>query len=130
MLKIWGGLGRPNWQEEGDRRKSIQKQRDEAIRQLVPLEKQAELDKITEGYTRQMAEMAEQRHQAFAAAVEKTKAILTPEQRKKYDEVLARKSEGRRAGGHEWGRGSATAPASDDPAVSKPNPGTNPPAAP
>jgi len=99
MIKIWSGVGRGNWQEEGDRRRALQKQRDEAVRALVPEEKQAELTQIYEAYSKQTAELSEQRRKSFDAAVEKTKAILTPEQRSKYEEILARRAEGRRGPG-------------------------------
>ena len=95
MIKIWGSSDRSGMQEESERRHEFQRQRDESIRALVPAEKRAELDKVQEAYAQQMADLGEQRRRRFDASVEKTKAILTPEQRKKYDQILARGQEGR-----------------------------------
>ena len=99
MIKIWGSLGRPNGQDEGDRRRAMSKQRDEAIRALIPIEKQKDFDAILENHNKQIAEIYDQRRKAFETAVEKTKAILTPEQRTKYEEILAKRMDGRHGPG-------------------------------
>ncbi|MCX5662303.1 MAG: periplasmic heavy metal sensor [Planctomycetota bacterium] len=119
MLKIWGSVGRSGWQEESEKRQALQKQRDEAIRKLVPASALAELDKVNDAFAKGYADLGEQRRQRFDAAVAKTKAILTPEQRAKYEAILARRPEGRgdrtRFGpGPGWDRsggGSSTRPA-------------------
>ena len=115
MIKIWSGVGRGNWQEEGEKRRALQKQRDEAIRALVPEEQQAELTQIYDNYSKQTAELSEQRRKAFDAAVERTKSILTPEQRSKYEAVLARRAEGRRGEGSRQFGGSTTRPSDSTP---------------
>lgn len=108
MMKIWGGMmDRGQWQKDAEQRRNYQKQRDDAIRQLIPAEKRAEVDKINEAYSAQMTEMGEQRKKTFESAVEKTKAILSPEQREKYEEFLKKRSEGRRGPG---GGSPSTAP--------------------
>ena len=83
----------------------------------MPADRQAALDAAQETYKRQVAELADQHHQAFTAAVEKTKAILTPDQRKKYEQILAHRAEHR--------RGSTTRDAgttAERPANATPNP--------
>lgn len=137
MLKIWGNVGRSGWQEENEKRQALQKQRDEAIRNLVPKAAQAEFDKANETYAKRSAELGELRRQRFDAAVAKTKAILTDEQRAKYETILARRAEGRGEGrrfgpgpGPGWDRSgggpttrpatataAATAPAATEPAA-------------
>ena len=113
MAKIWGEVGRDNGHDDADRRKDLQHKRDEAIRQLVAPEHQAELDKVFADYSQQMAELSNQRRRAFDRAVEKTKTILTDEQRKKYEQILSHRAENHRAGGwgHSGGSGTTTAPA-------------------
>lgn len=111
MMKIWGGMmDRNQWQKDGEQRRQYQKQRDDAIRQLIPADKRAEVDKINETFAVQMTEMGEQRKKAFDAAVEKTKAILSPEQREKYEEFLKKRSEWRRGPGGGPGGPPSTAP--------------------
>lgn len=104
MVKIWGGMmDRSQWQKDAELRRNYQKRRDDAIRQLIPAEKRGEVDKINEAYAAEIAEIGEQRKKAFEAAVEKTKAILSPEQREKYDEFLKKRSEWRRGPGNQGG---------------------------
>jgi DNA primase len=102
MAEIWSALSRPGPTstspasqpstgpaDDFDRRRALAKSRDEAIRRLVPAEKQPELEKIFEDFSAQMTELSERRRRTYEAAVEKTKAILTPEQREKYEKILA-----------------------------------------
>lgn len=118
MSKVWAEVGRDGPRDDGDRRRAIQKSRDEAIRQLVPPDRASELEKVYETYAQQMAELSAQRRLAFDRAVERTKALLTPAQRVKYDELLAKRSEWRHGGA---ARSAATAPASA-PAPGTPSP--------
>lgn len=129
MIKIWAGVGRSSWHEEGEKRQALQRQRDEAIRKLLPAESQEEFDRVHAAYARQVAEMADQRRQRFDSAVTRSKAILAPEQRTKYEAILSRRAEGRDGrrpgpGGYERPEnastrpGSATTPAMAPPASS------------
>ncbi len=128
-LKIWSGLERTGRQEEFDKRKALQKQRDDSVKALVPGDKHAELEKIHELYNQQSNELSDQRRKAFDAAVEKTKAILTADQREKYEEILARRpgpgGPGGRRGpgpgpGGAPGGGPTTRPAETRPAAGEP----------
>jgi hypothetical protein len=76
----------------------------------VPTDQHAQLDKVYEAHTQKTNELSEQRRKAFDAAVEKTKAILTPEQRAKYEQVLARRPMGRRPAGPGSGEGVSPRP--------------------
>lgn len=97
MQGIWSNLGKDSWHQDAERRKVIQRQRDEAIRALIPADKKTLLDQILADYQKQMTDLGEQRRRNYEQAVEKTKAILTPEQRSKYEQILARRPEGRRS---------------------------------
>lgn len=99
MQIIWGEVGRENWQEDAERRRALARERDEAIRNLIPPERHAELEVALETYADQMAELSAQRRRAFELAVERTKAILTAEQRQKYEQSLTRRPEGGRPPG-------------------------------
>lgn len=93
-----------------DQRRELQKQRDDAIRALVPADKQTMYDKILADYTAQTAAMDQKRREVFQQAQAEIKAtVLTPVQAKKFDE-LVRNREGR----PRWG-GPSTAPLSAGP---------------
>jgi len=95
MLNIWDNVNRSGF-DEGERRREIGRQRSEAIRKLIPEDQQHLLDQINEEYARQMGELSNQRRQRFEEAMEKTRAVLTPQQLQKYDVILQRRQEERR----------------------------------
>lgn len=97
ILDIWNNVNQSRY-EEWDRRRDLGRQRTEAIRKLVPQESQTLLEQINENYTQQLNELSAQRRQSFEDAMEKTKAVLTDEQRQKYEEILTRRSSERRRG--------------------------------
>ena len=153
MTEIWSALSRPSPTatspatpanpgtttspapaDDFDRRRALQKSRDEAIKRLVPADKQPELEKIFDDFNAQMNEMSERRRRTYEAAVEKTKAILTPEQRQKYEKILADRAASRRSPGpgRGWSRNPAAetlAPSTTQPASREselPAPSSNP----
>lgn len=113
MKAIWSDMDRDSWRDAGDRRREMQRQRDDAVRALLPEDKLAEFDRINDSWQQQMTQMGEQRRKMFQDAVEKTKQILDERQRTKYDEILAQRES-------RWRRGPQTAP-STRPATTQPN---------
>lgn len=89
MLDIWSGVSHRDWRAEMRQRRQFQQQRDEAIRQLVPTDQQPRYDAIQKQYREQLEQLSRERKARFEQAVSKTKAILTPEQRKAYEKILA-----------------------------------------
>ena len=57
--------------------------------------------------------LAREREAAYQQAVEQTKKILTPEQAKKYDELMNQERQGWRSGGYHGHHHNTTAPASE-----------------
>ncbi len=96
MKTIWeamvpGGSGRESWERrQSDTRRRLYKERDEAVAALVPAEKKADYEKVLARVEQQMADMRREQEKAYQKAVEETKAILNPEQRAKYEELLKR----------------------------------------
>jgi Spy/CpxP family protein refolding chaperone len=88
MKKIWSETAHRGGREADERRRQFRKERDEAIAALVRPEDKAKYDAAIQTYADRQAAMEKEWRSSFAAAVEKTKAILTPEQAKKYDEFL------------------------------------------
>lgn len=99
MREIWSevarGDGRSGWEEM----RELRRQQEQALMDLLTEEQRAEYERLEQEFERKMAEMSEQRRQAFERAVERTKQILTPAQRKKYEELLRHmRPDGRRNG--------------------------------
>src|SRR5258706_9924850 len=87
MKNIWEGLHASGRGYE-DQRRHLRDERDEAIAALLAPSVMGDYDPVLHDYTNKLAAMAQERDKAFADAVEKTKAILTAEQRVKYEEIL------------------------------------------
>ncbi len=98
MHAIWseamGQLGMPR----GERRQAPRDEREQAIRDLLTDEQEVQYDRIQADFERSLAALADEGKQAFDRAVARTKEILTPEQRAKYEEMLGRMREHGRRG--------------------------------
>jgi len=100
MREIWSeemGTSRP---KQGEQRRKIREERDEAIRGLLTEDQKAQYEEVMQRYARSSAALDEARRKAFEEAMERTKEILTDSQRKKYEELLKRRlsRRGRRHG--------------------------------
>jgi Spy/CpxP family protein refolding chaperone len=93
---IWSAVASRGRDEQEDRRRDYRRERDAAIADLVPPARLGEYDQIINTYTDRVAALEQESREAYHDAVERTKAILTPEQRVKYEELLKR---------HRWGPG-------------------------
>jgi Spy/CpxP family protein refolding chaperone len=98
LNRIWSDTAREGRGERDERRRQYRRERDEAIAELVPSARLAEYDEIINTYSERVAELERESRDAYVAAVERTKTILTPEQRTRYEELLQR---------HQWGPGAA-----------------------
>lgn len=92
-----GGQGGPG--RHSDPRRQLFKERDEAIAALIPPDKKAEYESVLTRFEQQMAEMGREREKGLQKAVEQTKAILNPDQRTKYEELLKKGAFGPRRPG-------------------------------
>jgi Spy/CpxP family protein refolding chaperone len=80
----------------------LQKGRDEALVNLLTTDEQrAKYEKITKDFANRFTELTSRREGVFQDAVEQTRRILSPEQQKKYEEVLLRNRLGPRLPGKE-----------------------------
>jgi len=124
MHKIWGEFVMGRDKEFRDSKREIWQAKDEAIENLLTQEQRSEYDAICADCELRLMAMDQQWQTVIDQAVEKTKAILTPEQAKKYEEFRsarqAWRTRGSKGGGrfspgdHGMGRrgpASATAPA-------------------
>ena len=116
MKNIWESLHASGRSYE-DRRHRLREERDEAIAALLAPSVMGDYDRVLQEYTNKLAALAQERDKAFAEAVDKTKQILTPAQRVKYEEFLKRREPDR---GDRGPRGPGRRP--DSRPVSRPPP--------
>ena len=90
MDKIWSEMAGRGRGEQEERRRQCRRERDEAIAALIPPQDKARLDQIVAEYTEKLAALDRESRAAFHGAVERTKQLLTSEQRTKYEQLLQR----------------------------------------
>jgi Spy/CpxP family protein refolding chaperone len=90
MDAIWSEVAKGGREEMDKERDALRKQRDEAILALVGTDNKGKYDDIQKNYRDQQQAMERKMRGRFEKAVEDTKLILDPEQREKYEQLLAR----------------------------------------
>jgi Spy/CpxP family protein refolding chaperone len=90
MKQIWSEVSRGSSQDRNAKRSQIRRERDEGIAKLIRPEDRAAYEALLADYAAKndAAEAAVKKE--FDRAIERTREILTPEQRKKYDELMPR----------------------------------------
>jgi Spy/CpxP family protein refolding chaperone len=92
--KIWSAIASRGGSDHEDRRREYRRERDTAIADLVPPGRLGEYDQIINTYQDRVAALETETREAYQQAVEQTRAILTPDQRTRYEEILKK---------HKWG---------------------------
>jgi Spy/CpxP family protein refolding chaperone len=90
MKQIWSPMARSGPREQDERRRQYRNERDEAIANLIRTEDLKAYNTILEEFQAKLTALDDEFRKSYDAAVEKTKAILTTEQRAKYEEILKR----------------------------------------
>jgi len=90
MDAIWSDTARDKAREHGERRAQLRRDRDAAIAALIPEADRPRHQRVLDDFAAANAALDEAWRRSFEQAVERTKAILTPEQRQKYEAILAR----------------------------------------
>jgi Spy/CpxP family protein refolding chaperone len=91
LKAIWSETAHEGRREREERRQALKKDRDDLIAKLmVESGKKDEFDWIYARYNQRVEDFDAEWRGKFQAAVERTKAILGPEQRTKYEEILSR----------------------------------------
>ncbi len=104
IKKIWSETAHRGGREQEDRRLQIRKDRDDAIAALIQPQDKEKFDLALKTYTDQQAAMDKEWRASFEKAEEKTKQILNPDQRKKYEEMLKNREAERAARERDQGR--------------------------
>ncbi|GMU22786.1 MAG: hypothetical protein AMXMBFR13_28700 [Phycisphaerae bacterium] len=97
LKQIWSEIARHGGRERDDRRRQLYRQRDEAIAALIRPEDQPKYQQVLQEFEEKKAALEAEGRQAFQTAIERTKQILSEEQRVKYDQLLQHR---------QWERGS------------------------
>jgi Spy/CpxP family protein refolding chaperone len=100
MEKIWEDVMGAVSREHGQKRASLQQERDRDILSLIPDDQRAKYDLVQQYYSFKMDSLSKERDRAFEQAVEQSKKILTPDQAQKYDVLMKEQRERWRSGGH------------------------------
>jgi len=100
MKEIWSAvMSREGRKAAWARRLALKQKRDEAIEALLTDEQRVRYDAILAEHDRAMEDMHQEGRRRIEEAVERTRAILTPEQAKKYDEIRTNRRGGPFPGG-------------------------------
>lgn len=111
--KIWEAAFTGRREHDEEMRKEARRQRDDGIAALIPQSSRQAYDKVLQDYNDRLQRIDQEGRQAFEKAKTEFIAILTPEQRTKYEE-MSREMFGRRGGDRRdqdhggRGRGDAT----------------------
>jgi len=119
MEKIWSETAGKGRREIEERRREIRKERDEALTALVRAEDKPKYDQILKDYQDKQQALETEMRESFEGAVKRTKELLTPDQRVKYDQLLQRQQWDRGRDGRD-GRGGGPGRRGDDRPASRP----------
>ncbi len=111
--EIWSETARRGGPDRDERRGRLYRERDEAIVALIRPEDRPKYEAIQKEHAEQVETLGQEWRKSFDTAVARTKEILTPEQRVRYEALMSR-HEGPRdghdsRGGRDWRRGSRPA---------------------
>lgn len=90
MKEIWSDTARRGNRQQWEQRRKLREERDQAIAALIDDENRPAYERILAEYEEKTDALHAQWRQSFEQAVERTKALLSDEQRRKYDEILDR----------------------------------------
>jgi len=105
MKTIWSDVMAPGGRGQFDRRAALAQERDQAVVALLTEEQRSRYDAVLKDYADKVEALQQDRKRAFDEARERTKAILTPEQAEKYDQLMKRPPERGPGGGGPSARG-------------------------
>jgi Spy/CpxP family protein refolding chaperone len=97
MRAIWQDVSKSRGRD-WERRRALEKERNEAIVSLLNEEQKAKHDEINRQFAQKMQEQQQQREAAVQEAIERTKQMLTPQQREHYEQIMQEKREKKERG--------------------------------
>ena len=91
MRKIWSKMGGAPGAHRREGRRALMRERDEGIVALLNDEQLPQYKQIVGEYEQKLEKLHQERRQKVREAIELTKQMLTPEQAKKYEELMKRR---------------------------------------
>ena len=90
LQQIWGDVARNRTRVPVEELQKVDDERWRAIERMLTPEQRAEYEQIQEQFEARMRDLEPGNRERVAAAEEQTRQVLTPAQREKYDQLLAR----------------------------------------
>ncbi len=109
MRQIWSGVMRGPGPDRG-RREELQKERDAAVAALLDENQKTKYEEVMKAFSDKIAALETEHRSAVEEAVKRTREILTPQQRAKYDELLKQRAGPHGPRGRPGGPGGEGAP--------------------
>ena len=103
----------------GDKRRTLNHERDEAIAQLIPTDHKADYDRIMQDYSTKVAELGKDRDKLFQDAEQKMKLLLTESQWRRFEAIKKERSDHGRNGRPQNGHGGPHPPPPTRPSSEK-----------
>lgn len=95
LHEIWSEAAGRGRRERDELRRALTREREQAIAALIPEQDRSRYDAVLKEFTDKMEALEDESRQAFRGNVERTKEILTPEQRARYQEIMQRHEQDR-----------------------------------
>ena len=111
--EIWSSVGAALRQidsNRGDKRRSMGRERDEAIAELIPADRKSDYDRIQQEYAAKIAEVTKDRDKIIQDAEQRMKELLTDTQWTRYQEIKKERDDHWRGGRPGGGRGGPHGP--------------------
>lgn len=93
IRQVWAEVMSGQGRSHRELRERLQQERDAAIRGLLDTEQSERYDAIIAEYDGKTAELKLQKDAAIQSAVQRTKQLLSPAQRQRYEELLLRRDQ-------------------------------------
>jgi Spy/CpxP family protein refolding chaperone len=90
MQEIWSKVHQAGGPDYGEKRRALQKDRDDAIAALIPEGRRQAYDQILSDYKAKADALSAEHGKAIAQALEQTRGILGPAQLQKFEELRKR----------------------------------------
>ena len=86
MNEVWSKVRQGAGQDYGEKRRAFQKERDDAIANLIPAGRKQDYDQIVSDYKAKLDGLNAEHAKLYAQALEQTRQVLDPTQFQKFEE--------------------------------------------
>lgn len=93
IRQVWSEVMSQHGKAYREQRDQLRVQRDAMLRELLNDEQRVRHDAIVAEFERRLEDLGKQKAAAIESAIERTKQLLSPEQRRRYEELLLNKDQ-------------------------------------